>query len=96
MQNYKLPFKVGTNIYCYLLIEYMRAVIVANGAAVKLIKKSEKRIDVLYFCIAQKSGNILLAYCAKRMFPIFRAIVKFCSTNRLFTLFLPNCLDQKQ
>ena len=22
---------------------------------------------------------------AKRMFPLFRAIVKFCSTNRLFT-----------
>ena len=36
------------------------------------------------FNTARKSGNILLVYYAKRMLPLFRAVVKFYNINRLF------------
>ena len=42
----------------------------------------------IYINIARKSGKTLLCTLkeyTKRMFPVFRAIVTFCSTNRLFT-----------
>ena len=38
------------------------------------------------FATARKSGNIILTL------PLFRAVVKFCSTNRLFTSISPHSL----
>ena len=57
-------------------------------------------ITLYVFTTARKSGNILLTYLralfvrqkafkyVKRMLPLLRAVVKFCSINRLFTLYV--------
>ena len=41
---------------------------------------------ILFYCTKKRKHSFDILY-VKRMFPLFHAIVKFCSTNKLFTYY---------